>query len=258
MKNLLIYINPQRSFSQEWIKDGQSLWKDETETLLKIQIDNSLELGWKPEDIMVVMNFPWEYNGVKAIEVGDENYCDFAPTASKINVICTLFDMGLIGDELYWFHDNDAFQVGELDIDVNDEIALTDYGIARGHTDISKRWSTGVLFFRRGARDTFKLIQHGVNNSYRKNEEIALLAMTRCNYAHINDKIRKIDITYNFASRARKLPEQYEVALKPLRVIHFHPLDPRKVMGWKNNMAVMPRYFNETLSNSFKKHGLLK
>ena len=254
MKNLLIYINPKHSFGQEWIKNGLFLWADETETLMKIQVDNSLALGWKPEDIMIVMNFPWEYNGVKATVVGDENYCDFAPTASKINVICDMFDKGMIGDDLYWFHDNDAFQLGSLDVDVGDEIALTDYGVARGLTDTSHRWSTGVLFFRKGAKDAFKLIQHGVNNSYKKNEEIALLAMTRCNYAKINDKIRKINITYNFATRGRRIPEMYEITDKPIRVIHFHPFDPRRVLSWKNNMEAVQDYITEDFKKILNKH----
>jgi hypothetical protein len=258
MKNLLIYINPKRNFSQEWIKNGEFLWKDETEVLLKIQIDNSLALGWKPEDIMVVLNFPWEYNGVKAIEVGDENYCDFAPTASKINAICTLFERGLIDDDLYWFHDNDAFQLEPLEVDVKDEIALTDYGIVRGDPKTSERWSTGTLFFRKGAEDVFKMLRHAVNHSYKRNEEIALLAMTRCNYGHINDRIRKIDISYNFATRGRKVLETYEIADKPLKVFHFHPFDPRKVMGEKNNIEIAPQFITETLQIILKKHGFLK
>jgi hypothetical protein len=52
MKNLLIYISPEHKFLPEYDK------------LVRIQIDNSLELGWKKEDIMLVTNFIFEYNGV--------------------------------------------------------------------------------------------------------------------------------------------------------------------------------------------------
>jgi len=254
MKQLLIYINPKRNFSQEWIKNGEFLWKDETESLIKIQIEYSLEIGWKPEDIMLVLNFPFEHCGIKAIEVGDDTYCEFAPTASKINAICELFNRGLIGDDLYWFHDNDAFQLGSLDVDVKDEIAITDYGVVRGDPKTSSRWSTGVIFFRKSAEDVFKMLQHAVNKSYKRNEEIALLAMTRCNYGHINERIKKLNITYNFATRGRKVMETYELADKPLRVIHFHPLDPRKVMDDKPNKEVVPQFLNEPLIKLFKKY----
>lgn len=251
MKNLLIYINPKRNFSEEWIKNGELLWKNETENLLKIQIENSFNLGWKHEDIILVMNFPWEYLGVKSIVVDDNNYCKFAPTASKINAICELFDRGLIGDDLYWFHDNDAFQIGELDIDVKDEIAITDYGITICGRKIDERWSTGTIFFRKESEDVFKMLQHAVNNSYKRNEEIALLAMTRCNYGHINDRIKKINITYNFATRRRNIPKTFEIADKPLRVIHFHPLDPREA---KTNKEIVPQLLPESLNNLLNKH----
>lgn len=54
MKNLLIYIHPDRKFV------GES-FSSETDVLPKIQIENSLKLGWKKEDILLVTNFPYEY-----------------------------------------------------------------------------------------------------------------------------------------------------------------------------------------------------
>ena len=54
MKCLLIYISPSNGFDKEH------------EELTKIQIDNSLDLGWKPGEIILVTNFPWEYRGIKA------------------------------------------------------------------------------------------------------------------------------------------------------------------------------------------------
>jgi hypothetical protein len=86
MKNLLIYINPAKSFINE-------AWKDENDILAKIQIDNSLEMGCKKEDIILVTNFEYEYRGVKSIVVSDDLYCNHsAGTPSKINVIVDLFD----------------------------------------------------------------------------------------------------------------------------------------------------------------------
>lgn len=52
MKNLLIYTNADKEFSEE------------NKTLVKIHIDNSLELGWDRKDILLYTNFPYEYNGV--------------------------------------------------------------------------------------------------------------------------------------------------------------------------------------------------
>jgi hypothetical protein len=54
MKNLLIHINP-----------VSKIFSPEHEDLTRIQIDNSLELRWKKEEILLVTNFPYEYRGIK-------------------------------------------------------------------------------------------------------------------------------------------------------------------------------------------------
>ena len=90
MKNLFIYVNP-NGFDEESGK------------LTKIQIDNSLELGWPIEDILLVTNFPYEHNGVNAYVVDIErSYCPFVATASKIKTVDYLFDIDFIGDDIYW------------------------------------------------------------------------------------------------------------------------------------------------------------
>ena len=88
MKNLLIYINPAKDFVDS--KDRTNI-----KELAKIQIDNSLDLGWAVEDIVFVTNFPYEYGGVKALVIDDDSlFCDISGTAygkaSKINVILYL------------------------------------------------------------------------------------------------------------------------------------------------------------------------
>lgn len=233
MKNLLIYVHPSKEFKNDW---------NENHVLSKIQIENSLALGWKPKDIMLVTNFDYEYNGVKSIVVPDSDFCDFSPCASKINAIVTLFERGLIGDELYWFHDFDAFQVEtiteeEMDLK-NDEIAMTGYGIT--HIDImyNLRWSTGTIFFRKGSRDFFELLKSEVYR-YRANEEVTLLdILKKRRFQPLKQRIKRIDITYNLATRRRDISAGYESAIKPIKVLHFHPLDKRKVEGESDNIDV--------------------
>jgi hypothetical protein len=176
MKQLFIYINPLHKFANPD-------WQDEPDTLVKVQIDNSLALGWKREDIVLVTNFEYEYNGVKSIVIGDENYCDFSSgTPSKILAILTLFDMGLIGDDLYFFHDFDCFQLvpftkEELNIPFG-SIGITNYGYKKETNITLKRWSTGTIIFDKGCRDIFQWIRDSVYK-YRANEEVSLLVMTR-------------------------------------------------------------------------------
>jgi len=261
MKNLMIYVNPNKSFS-----NGN--WQDETDVLAKVQIDNSLAMGWKKEDMMLVTNFPYEYSGIKAIEVGDTNYCSFSDgTPSKINAICELFDRGLIEDDLYWFHDFDAFQLEDLEMEIPDNmIALTRYGVCDPKKGLNGRWSTGSLFFGKDTKDIFQWIKEAVYK-YQANEEVSLLALTRHNRHGISDRIRELNISYNFATRRRNIIVGYEIAEKPLKVIHFHPYDKRDVYylhNGKNNVEVclhgknpmnMP-LVNERLIGIFNRHGI--
>jgi hypothetical protein len=138
MKNLLIYINPERKFNTE------------NSNYIKIQIDNSLDY-WKKEDILLVTNFPYEYKGVKAVVVPDDLYCQSSPCIIKINVIVYLLENKLL-DELAWFHDTEAWQVAPLDLRLDKELGLTDYGWDR-------KWNGGSIFFQPSTLDIFKLWQ---------------------------------------------------------------------------------------------------
>ena len=223
MKNLLIYLNPSKAFIDY-------SWGNENETLAKIQIDNSLALGWKKADIMLITNFEYEYRGIKSMVVSDELFCELRNTATKILVILHLFDQGLIGDDLYWFHDFDAFQlekITEEELDLGKSpFALTDYGKSIISESRSRRWSTGSIFFRKESEWIFRMIKDKVYQ-YQNNEEVALLVLTRRNRGNINEVIKKLNITYNLATRYRDVSACYEMADKPLKVIHFHPFDKR-------------------------------
>ena len=233
MKNLMSYVNPEKHFDEE---GG---------VVVKVQIDNSLDLGWKREDLVLVTNFEFEYNGVKSIVVSDENYCNFCPQASKILTILDLFDKGIIEKELYWFHDLDAFQlevINESDIDIDEaDVAMTDYGRMM-------RWTTGSMFFKNTARDIFGWVKD-ITYKYKTDEERAFMILTGegthlvtpgCwggfvngyttsdipEIGNINVRIKKINITYNF--QTFNLRSCYSIAIKPIRVAHFHPF-PRPV-----------------------------
>lgn len=205
MKLLFIYINPRKDFDEEH------------KILAKIQIDNSLELGWKPEDIIMITNFPYEYCGIKAMAVDNNLFCEHWKYSSKINVLNYLFERDFFGDDLYWFHDFDLFQLepiteAELGLD-NVDVGFTDYGR-------SPKWNTGSFWFKKSAEDIFKLIQSELYLR-QTDEEITLTRMTDINMKGINDRIKRLNITYNFGMR--KIAENYERATKPLKCLHFHP-----------------------------------
>jgi hypothetical protein len=212
MKNLLIFINPSKKFD----KEGESL--------IKIQIDNSLELGWDIKDIIFVTNFDYEYNGVKALVIGDESYCGIS---TKTTTILKLFELGLIGNELYWCHDLDAFQlveIPEVEIDLEGaDIGLCNYGRM-------PKWAGGSIFFRHNAKKFFEEWNKGIK-FYKNVDEVVLFKMTNDDES-LRNKVKKMNISYNFLPF--NLWSCYKMALKPLRVAHFHPSQGRKRMGIDN------------------------
>jgi hypothetical protein len=204
MKNLLIYINPtEKKFSPEH------------ESLTKIQIDNSLELGWDIKDILLVTNFPFEYKGVTSIVVGDYTVFD-QDRSTKIPAINELFQRGLIEDnQVYWFHDHDAFQLVPFEVTLEKDAGFTTHG---AKNDVL--WNAGSFFFKKSARDIFQTIEEYMNK-LNSNEQNALTYMWEHNIDGINNRWQKMNISYNIG--IYKIPQNIERSEKPLKVAHFHP-----------------------------------
>lgn len=263
MKNLMAFVSPDRNF-----RNGD--WGNEAEALARIQIDNSLELGWRREDLILATNFDWRYNGIDSVVVGDDMICPHSVTAGKVNVILELFDRGIIDEGLYWFHDLDAFQLEGISYDevvrvlAGQDLGLTDYGKSSINEGRDLRWSTGTLFFKKPALDIFQLWRNEVYK-YKANEEIALLEMLKKGrYRRIKERIQKVNITYNLATRRRLVAEAWAMADKPLKVLHFHPFDKRPLDNGEDNMAYCVYGRNpmghplipKRLARIFKDHGI--
>lgn len=203
LKNLLVYISPTKAFSEE------------CDVLAKIQIHNSFHLGWKKEDIVLVTNFPWERGGVKAIVVGDEHYCAVRPRSIKTAIIPHLIDEGIIEKgKIYWNHDFDAYQLnvikqGELRL-ANFDVGLTDYGWR-------DRWCMGSFFVKASSRDIFAKAKDIIYKDIE--DETAMIELTLDKA--IAKRCKRLNITYNFGMR--HVESNWQKAIKPLRVVHFHP-----------------------------------
>lgn len=199
MKNLLIYINCRKGFD------------DEHGRYAEIQIDNSLNY-WRPDDILMVTNFPYEYNGIKAAEVPDNLFCEFDPKASKVNAIIYLMEKKILTDQA-WFHDFEAFQAYPIDIKLDQDLGLTDYGWR-------PKFNTGSFFFKPSALDIFHWLRDGVYE-YQGNEEPVLWILYKKNFNNIRSRLQRLNITYNVGKR--NVEYNLSIAEKPIRVFHFHP-----------------------------------
>lgn len=240
MKNLLIYVNPQKDFDEE------------SKILAKVQIDNTLDLGWKKEDILLVTNFPYEYNGVRALVVGDDAMCSFSLNASKLTTIVLLFNQGLIQKgEMYWCHDFDCYQMNpmiESDLKLEPaNIGLTDYGRML-------RWHMSSIFFKYGARDVFSFLKEVIYKSEIFNEEDALLELTDNNTNNIGNRIKKLNITYNFS--CHNVNSCYLLAEKPIKNVHFHLTRDMLDFFMYGKNKINKVLLEERIIKIFKYHGI--
>ena len=237
--------------------------------MAKIQIDNSLDLGWKREDIMMVTNFPYEYNGVKAMVIEEDVFCPFYKFISKINTILELYKKGVIErDMVYWYHDFDSYQ---NNLFTEEELGLD--GVDVGWTDYGRisRWSGGNFFFKYNTRDIFGWIRDDVYKiaetikpqdeffDYSKfSEELSLERMTDKNFNNINSRIKRLNITYNFGMRT--VYTNYTNAIKPIRILHFHPynkiLNTLAIAMYGKNSLKKP-LMEERLIKVFQAHGVV-
>ncbi len=183
MKNLMIYLSPQKKFL------------DKTEDLVKVQVDNSLELGWKKEDIMLVTNFPYEYQGIASTVLDDGFFRDINDKANKSHVIFHLLEQGIVKEaELWWFHDLDVFQLHPIDssqIDLGDTTAgFTDEG--------SNEFDTGSIFFRKNSNKIFEWMRNTAQR-LQSDEATALMSLVTKNYRNINSMYTRLNLTHTFS-----------------------------------------------------------
>lgn len=249
MKNILIYTGPNKKFDKEH------------SILVKIQIDNSFDLGWKKEDILLVTDFPIEYNGIKSQVVGDEIFYDFDKSSNKIPVIIHLINQGILEKgKLYWYHDFDVYQ---LEIINESQLGLTNFDLGLTPYGYKPQWNLGSIFFKTSAYDIFKLIHKNIlekRNSDNRCDEYALKRlMAQC--AVKKDRYKDLNVTYNLTKRC--IQTNYREAEKPLKVLHFHPWDKDAMMNdtalnifmYGKNRLKTP-LMNKRLINIFHYHGI--
>ena len=169
--------------------------------------------------------------------------------------------MELITDELYWFHDFDAFQNAPLG-----EVVLGDKELAITHSSChDSRFSSGIMFFSKAAKNLFLEIQDECYR-YRTHEEMALKFMLRKN-KELMKRLLVLDVSHNFAIRKRRVAENYALVEKPIKVLHFHPFDKRPCStepGKRSSEVVFGNNsFGEPLVGTilkevFRTHGLVR
>ncbi len=249
MKNLLIYTNPNKTFSQE------------DSILAKIQIDNSLDLGWDKKDILLVTNFPYEYSGVRSFVIEDNIYYSFDLNASKLPVVLHLIEHGLIDSkQLYWCHDFDAYELNKI---TESQLGLEDYDLGLVHYFYKPEWAMSNFFFKITAQDILELLHKTcLTRPWKsRNNEKTLTWLIKHN--QIDPKrYKQLNVTFNIAKRCLEIV--YKEASKPITVLHFRPSDPKddrmpdsalNMFMYGKNRLKFP-LMDDRLIKIFNKHGI--
>lgn len=213
MKNLLIYTGPNKRFSEEDL------------ILARIQIDNSLDLGWKKEDIVIATDFPFEYNGVRSFVIDKDIYYEFDIAANKVPVIIYLVEKGVIEEnELYWCHDFDAYENDKIE---ERDLGLENFDLGLVHYFYKPEWVFSNVFFKKSASDILKLLDKTTRERphLSRNNEKTLTWLIKKNKIDTK-RFKKLNVTYNIAKRY--VPTIYKEAEKPLKVLHFRPSDTKE------------------------------
>ena len=240
MKNLMIYNKI----------DEKPRWSnEELFGCFKAQIDNSIQRGWKREDIIIGTNFDFEYNGVKNKLLTD--VCEENPFCNKFYGMLELMKNKELESD-FWFHDQDAWQLHD-DLDFpkfNGEVAGCTYVF-------TQEWNTCSLFVKKSAINVLTYIVDfmKMNLDYLKQvqSDENIISMLRGNNTEVSPYLSTINTQYNVGRT--KMEHRYKLADKPVFVGGFVPQIPDSVRvfnGENNEMKV--NLIDEKLDQVFKKH----
>lgn len=241
MKQVLTYVNPLKRFDAH------------DETLFKIQVDNSLDLGWSADDIIFLTNFDYEYRSVVSRPVPDRCYCLFLPVNTKLPVIAYYADQ--LEDGLHWLHDLDAFQ----------QVPFSENDILMGHHEVAfcdfgrmDQPSGGSIFFEKTAQDLFQKAEK-VMYARRMIDERAIQKVMEDSEVDYN-RVKKLNITFNFLYV--NFASCYLMAHKPIKVVHFNPYEgARKIPSlldfYRGKNGYQAKLLEPRLEKIFNQHGII-
>jgi hypothetical protein len=179
------------------------------DTLLKAQIENCLDAGWKADDILLVSNIDYTFMGVRSIRTTLNESC---LTGSKMFSLEFALDNKLAGDDIIWSRDLDSW--------VNhyfEEPEIKDVGIS---TYSTLKLNGGSVFWRPEAIDIVKHVIFEINKGEDKEEPTLNKLLKSKRYI---DRTTVLNTTYNVGSSGF-FPRALR-AEKPIKVCHFNPMN---------------------------------
>lgn len=185
-------------------KDGK--WKeDQLKLMAHAQIENSLDLGWKPEDLVVLSNFDITHMGVKSTKQDLNNHC---LTGSKMFGVQSLLSQT---DDVVWSHDLDAWQNIWFNPPEFKDVGICCYS--------NTKLNGGSVFWKRSGLDIVNDIVEMIKSNKENKEEPTINKILK--EGKYSGRFTVLDHTYNVGCSG--FAPRYMRALKPIHVCHFHP-----------------------------------
>ena len=191
------------------MSDSWRYCKERIFTIVNAQIENSIESGWKPEDIVLIANFDHEFMGVKVINTELNKIC---LTGSKMFAVKWFYDNGF--KDTVWAHDLDAWQNWPFDEPEFKDVGICCYS--------RPKFNGGSIFWKYSAKDIIDNIVYWINENEQRKEEPTLNRLLKRKY---KDRVTVLNNTYNVGCSG--FAPRFQRSEKPIRVCHFHPYKKR-------------------------------
>ena len=233
MKNVVIF--------QDFVNDityGHQWQQEELFSYFRAQIDNSLQLGWNPDDIIICTNLKFTYKDVTIINL--EHECRFNKYFNKEFGIWELLDKNLI-DEPFWFHDFDDWPLHKFDFpDFDGDIGMCKY-------INNEQWNTGSIFVKPGSLDIWALIVEFMKSNQNhpavdnKGDE-NIVNMVYQLYPELQNRFSLLNNQYNVGCTQFNM--RYDMAQKPIYVGAFKPDDIKNINKFLNKNLLSSDFLN--------------
>lgn len=171
-------------------------------TLINAQIMNSYDVGWLPEQILLVTNFAYCQYGIVAERI------DFNPrclTGSKMYAVRHALKRG----DVVWAHDLDAWQNVWFDCPEMLDIAAATYD--------TRKFNGGSIFWKPTAVDLVDTVIEMLEQEQATYEENVLNRV----FKKFKHRVTKLNFDFNVGCSNYR--ERWGKGDKPIKVAHFHP-----------------------------------
>lgn len=186
-------------------KNKKKYGEDRLITLIKAQIENSLQFGWAPEDIILLTNFEMRYMEVQAIPIKLNNFCF---TGSKVFGVKWLMD-NTEYEGPFWCHDLDAWQNAPVTCPKFKDAGFAPYS--------RRKINGGVQFWKRSGHDILNEVVAALIKNEAAREEPTL-----DKYCLDNKRVTILNNKWNVGCSGF-IPRYERSDEHPVKVCHFHP-----------------------------------